>query len=97
MYNKSQSDNVWFLRYYGPVFALLPTMDPENQNFEKMKKNKQKTKQLDTTILQMFTINDCHMIYGLSNMECNRQNFWNFGPFFALLNPPPNNLKNQNF
>ena len=36
------------------------------------------------------------MIYGFSDIECNRQNFFcHFGLFFALL--PPNNLKNKNF
>ena len=55
-----------FLPFYSP-------MDPENQNFEKMKKTLE-----DIIILQMFTINDSHMIYGLSDMECNRQNILSF-------------------
>ena len=47
--------------HYGPFFALLPSppygpKDPENQNFEKMKKALE-----DIIILQMFTINDSHM------------------------------------
>ena len=67
-------------------------MDLENQNFEKMKKKKLE----DIIVLQMFTINDSHMIYGFSDMECNRQNFFvildHFLPFY-----PPNNPKNQNF
>ena len=57
-------------------------MDPENQNLEKMKETLE-----DIIILQMFTINDCHMIYGFSGIECNRQNFCHFGPFFALIPP----------
>ena len=57
-------------------------MDPENQNFEKMKKPLE-----DIIILQMFTINDSHVIYGFSDMECNRQIFCHFGPCFALLPP----------
>ena len=51
---------------------------------------------LEDTILQMFTINDSHMTYGFSDMECNRQYFFvildRFLPFY-----PPNNPKNQNF
>ena len=43
----------------GPFFALLPPMDPENQNFEKMKKAPE-----DIIILQMCTIDDSHMMYG---------------------------------
>ena len=65
-------------------------MDPENQNFEKMKKTLE-----DIIILQMFTINDSHMIYGFSDMECNRN-------FLVILNHflsfyPTNNPKNENF
>ena len=49
--------------HLGRFFALLAPvplpMDPENQNFEKMKKTPQ-----DLTILQMLTINDSHMVYG---------------------------------
>ena len=43
----------------GPFFILLPPMDPENQNFEKMKK------QPGHIIIQhRCTINDNHMMYG---------------------------------
>ena len=41
------------------MVALLPPMDPENQNIEKKKKNPE-----DIIILQMGTINDSHMMYG---------------------------------
>ena len=76
---------------YGPFFAFLPPMNLENQNFEKMKKAIE-----DINILQMLTINDSHVIYGFSDIECNRQIFFVildcFLPFC-----PPNNPKNQNF
>ena len=62
--------------HHGTFFALLPPMEPENQNFEKMKKALE-----DIIILQMFTINDSHMIYGFSDMECNRQTFLSFLSF----------------
>ena len=39
-------------------------MDPENQNFEKMKKKKQKQTPKDIILLQMCTINDNHMMHG---------------------------------
>ena len=47
-----------------PFFALLPPpppspMDPENQNFGKMKKAPE-----DIIVLQMCTINDNHTICG---------------------------------
>ena len=69
--------------HYGPFFPLLPLplLDRENQNFEKMKKTLE-----DIIILQMSTINDSHMLYGFSDIECNKQSFfYHFGPFFALL------------
>ena len=43
----------------GPFFALLPPMNPDNQNFGKMTKTPE-----DTIILQMCTIKDSHMMYG---------------------------------
>ena len=45
--------------YVGPFFKLLPPNNPENQNFEKMRKTPG-----DNIILQMCTINDNHMMYG---------------------------------
>ena len=64
-------------------------MGPENQNFEKM------IKTLEDIILQMFTINDSHMIYGFSDMECKRQIFVildRFLPFYL-----PTYLKKKKF
>ena len=78
--------------HFGPFFTLLPLPNnPKNQNFEKMKKTPR-----DIIILNVFTINDNHMLYGSWNMERDGHNFlsfWNrFLPFY-----PPNNPKNQNF
>ena len=94
VYQKSLSYDVWFLRYgvrQTEFFVMMdrflpfyPPMDPENQNFEKMKKPLE-----DIIILQMFTLNDSHMIYGFSNMEFHRQNYFsfraNFCPFTILI------------
>ena len=77
--------------HYGPFFAFFPPMDPENQNFEKMKKKLE-----DVIILQMFTINHSHMIYGFSDIESNRQNFFVILDHFLPFNPS-NNPKNPNF
>ena len=63
--------------------SFYPSMDPENQNFGKMKKTPE-----DIIILQMCTINDSHMMYGSWNMEHNRQkslSFWTVLPPFTLL------------
>ena len=43
----------------GPFFPFYPPMDPENQNFEKVKKAPE-----DIIILKMCAIDDCHMMYG---------------------------------
>ena len=72
-----------FLPFYPPI-------DPENQNFQKMKKALE-----DIIILQMFTINDSHMIYGFSDIEWNRQNIFVILDCFLPFHPP-NNPKNQN-
>ena len=68
--------------------------NPKNQNFEKMKKLAG-----DIIILYRCTINDNYMMYGSWDMEHVRQNFCHFGPFYALLLPPPprKNVKNKNF
>ena len=50
---------------------FYPRNNPENQNFEKMKKTPG-----EFIILQMCTINGNHMMYGLWEMECNRKNFF---------------------
>ena len=96
---------VWFLWYgarqqifshFGPSFALLHPPcpnNPENQNFEKMKKKKKMPG--DINILQKCTINDNHIIYGSWDMKCTRQIFFvilsHFLPFY-----PPDSLKNEN-
>ena len=79
--------------HYGLFFAFYPPKEPENQNFEKMKKTLD-----DIIILQMFTLNDSLMIYGFSDKECNRQNclsFWMvFCPFTPLTTRKIKILKN---
>ena len=50
---------------------LPPPNNPENQNFEKMKKTPG-----DIIILHKCTINDNHMIYGSWDMKSTRQNFF---------------------
>ena len=72
------------------IFALLPPNNPENQNFEKMKKMPG-----DIIILHLCTINDNHMMYHSWDMECDRQKFLPFCTVFALL--PANNPENEDF
>ena len=64
--------------HYGPFFALLPPYGPKKSKFWKNEKTLE-----DIIILQMFTINDCHMIYGFSDMDWNRQNFLSFWTVFC--------------
>ena len=63
-------------------------MDLENQSFEKKKKILE-----DIIILQLFTINDSHMTYGFSDMECNRQNFLSFWTVFCSFTPTTQKIK----
>ena len=69
--------------HYELFLPFYPHLDPENQNFEKMKKTLE-----DIISLQMFTINDSHIMCGFSDIECNRQIFlslWtDFCPFTPL-------------
>ena len=110
VYQKSQSYDVrsgviWSATYiwsatdrifchYRPFFALSPPYGPRKSKFEKMKKT------LEDVILQVFTINDSHMIYGFSDVECNRQivlSFWTIFCPFTLPLSLPNNPENQHF
>ena len=73
-----------FLSFWTVFCTFTPhPMDPENWNFEKMKKTPK-----DIIILQMCTINNSHMMYGSRDMECNGQNFFVvldcFLPFYPL-------------
>ena len=90
VYQKSQSHEVWFLRYgvrqtifyhYGPLFALLPHNNPKNQKFQKLKKDPG-----DIIILHKRTKNHDHMLYYSLDMTCNRFNcyfsFWAIFYFF---------------
>ena len=73
VHQKPQSYEVqfWLLRYrvrhrifchFWPFFALLPPNNPENQNFEKMKKASG-----DIILLHICIINEDHMMYGSSD------------------------------
>ena len=90
--NTNDDHDVWFLRYearqtgffviLGYFLPFYPPNNPENQTFEKMKKNP------GDIILHKCTINDNHMINGSWDINCNRQIFFGrLGPFFALLPP----------
>ena len=79
VYQKPQSYEVQFLRYgvrqfflvifghFLPLFSPLPN-NPENQNFEKMKKASG-----DVIILNLCNKKHNHMMYAYSDMECDRQ------------------------
>ena len=86
VYHKSQSYDVWFLRYWaqqteffvilGNFLPFYPSNNLKNQNFEKMR---------EIITLYMCTINDNYMIYGSWDIKHDRQNclsFWTvFWPF----------------
>ena len=79
---KIQSETEFFVTL-GHFFALLtpsPPNNPDNQNFEKMKKASG-----DVIILNLCNKKHDHMMYVYSDMECDRHNFLSFQAIFALL------------
>ena len=82
----SSWDTKWkrliFFVILGHILPFYPPSNLENQNFEKMKEVHG-----HCIILHVCTINDNHIMYGSWDMECDRQNFCHFGPFFALVCP----------
>ena len=72
--------------YFYNFFPFYPTNNPQNQNFDKMKKAPR-----DINILQMCTINDNYIMYGSQNMEGCREESLSLWIIFCPL--PPNNPK----
>ena len=64
-------------------FALSSSWQPKNQNF----KIKKKTLEILYIILNIYTINDNHMMYGSWDIECDRQNFLPFWTVFCPFTP----------
>ena len=84
VYQKPQSCDVQFLRYrvrqiilgFWAIFYLLhppPPNNPENQNFQKMKKASG-----DVIILNSFNKKHNQIMYAYSDMESERHNFLSF-------------------
>ena len=86
--HKWQSYDAWFLSYrvrWTEFFVILdyffhfyPPNNPENQNFEKIKKLLR-----DIIILHRCNINDNHMMYDSWDTKCNWQNFLSFWTIFC--------------
>ena len=70
----------------GPFSALLPPLWTQ-----KIKINKKKNRKNTWRYHHFTNINDSHMMYGSSDMECNGQNFLSFWNIFC----PFNSLKAQ--
>ena len=85
----NENYDVWFLRYGAwqtKCFLILdhflpffPPNNPENQNFEKMKKTPG-----DIILSCKCTINDNHLMYDSWDMKRDRQTFLSFCAIFAL-------------
>ena len=92
--NFSQSYDVRFLRYgvrQTEFFVILghflpfyhhPIMIPKNQNFER--KKMKKCLEILSFYTYMCTIYEDHIIYGSSNIRCNRQKILSFWAIFCL-------------
>ena len=91
VYQKPQSYEVQFLRYrvrqfflsFWAIFCPLPALpnNPENQNFEKMKKAS------GDIILNLWNKKHNQMMYAYSDTECNRHNFLSFWGIFCSFTP----------
>ena len=93
MCHKWRSYDVWLLRYKtGHIFSLLLLFypnNPENQNFEKMKK-----KRGDIIISHKYTKNHNHMLYCSSDMMHDGCNcYFSLWAVFCPFNPTPNSPK----
>ena len=78
--------------HFGPFFAPLPANDPENQDFEKIKKILG-----GIIILQNCTKNHDHILHCSWDTKHDRCYFYfSFWPIYLLFYPP-NDPKNQNF
>ena len=80
----SSWDKEWdrIICHFGPFFALLHSLpnNPENQNFQKMKKASG-----DVIILNLCNKKHDHMMYAYSDMEClHRHNFLSFQAIFCF-------------
>ena len=79
--------------HFGLLFALLPTNNTKNQNFEKMRKRPG-----DIIILHKCTKNNDNILYCSWDMTCDRCNFfWGGGyflPFYPLTAQKLNIFKN---
>ena len=77
--------------HFRPFLALLPTYNPKNKNFEKMKKNTWRYYHFKHVYHKWQSYDVCFLRYWGRQTE-----------FFVILDNflplyPPNNLKNQNF
>ena len=90
VYHKWQSYDVWFLRYgvqktelFVILSHFLPFYPPKTRKI-KILKNKSPG---DVIILNMWTINNSHIMYGSWDMEHKRQNFLPFQTIFCPFTP----------
>ena len=71
-----------FFCHFGPFFALLT---PSPNNLEKQNLKKMKKTSGDVIILNLCNKKHNHMMYAYSDIDCNKDNFCHFRPFYALL------------
>ena len=64
----------------GPFFALLPPYGPRKSKFSKNGKN-------NWRYYHFTNLNNSHMMYGSSDIECNRQNILSFWTIFCHFTP----------
>ena len=98
MYQKSYSYDVWFLRYrvrqtkylvilgdFLHFYHLSLLMIPKIKILKEI--SEKKCLEILSFYSYICTINEDHMIYGSSNIRCNRQKFLSFWVFFCPFSP----------
>ena len=80
---RSETDRI--VCHFGPLFAILPRNNPENQNFEKMKKASGDCHHF-TCVYQKSQSNDvCFLRYGVRKTFL--KNWDHFLPFYPSIDP----------
>ena len=84
------NDSTWDIKHdrifchFGLFFALLPLQQHKKSKFWKNEKKSWKYCHFTHEYHKWSTINENHMMYDSWDIECDRQKFFSFGPFFAL-------------
>ena len=87
MYGSCDIEQDIIFCHFGLFLHFYPLTSPKIKIIKNSKKKKKKKTPGDTIILHMRNINENHMMHGYWDMDCDRQNFCHFEPFFCPFTP----------